>query len=158
LDELDRQIGFYIVWYSHFKNNIAERGTIFNIPHVCQSFEPAVNVCYCTFANNTASLFGGVLYTIEAYNINRFFIMECTFTNNNAKFGNIIYAYSKGSMPSIGTLRQTDVSTVPSHFKMYRNKEKEISILSGESISEDIVCKLNNNNNNNNIYIDILIL
>jgi len=44
-------------------------------------------------------------------------------------------------LPNIGNLNPTDISSIPAYFEMHENKE--ISILSGESIPENITCKLN---------------
>jgi len=74
-------------------------------------------------------------------NSNRMIFSDCTFNNNHAEFGNIIYTYSKNSLPQMDIdLNSTDISTNPAYFKMDGNETliENISILSGESIPEGI--------------------
>jgi len=66
---------------------------------------------------------------------------ECTYINNHAEFGNIIYAHSKDVLPVIGPLKSSDISTIPAYFEI--NEDKIVSILSGEKIPEDIMCESN---------------
>jgi len=113
-------------------------------PGTIGKYEP-IPFNFNTFNNNRATKFGGVMYT--GINADRLVFTNCTFNNNHAEFGNILYAYSKDSLPQMNTdLNLTDINTNPAYFKMVGNvtEFENISILSGERIPEGIKCKLNN--------------
>ena len=144
MDESNGEGGIYRIFSSTFENNTSEYGTIFNIPYTSTYEFMNVNVNNSTFTNNTASKFGGVIYSIGENNIKRLSFKKCNYNNNYAKLGNIIYGHSKYTLPNIGyNLKKSDVSTIPTYFEMYGNIVDDISILSGESIPEGIMCKLN---------------
>ena len=69
--------------------------------------------------------------------------LDCYFYNNHANIGNNVYVHSKSALQEIGNFNSYDTSTIPAYFEMCGNVVKEISILSGESIPEGIMCKLN---------------
>ena len=154
--------GGHIFNDSNFKNNTSECGTFLNISHLpLDKKEKILNIQNSIFTNNTASKFGGVIYSIGENTHERIIFNNCEFDNNHAQFGNIIYAQSKDSLPSVGSLNSNDVSTIPAYFEKYGNKTERISILSGESIPEGIMCKFHRfiylkikylNINNNNCY------
>jgi len=134
--------GLYTVSDSKFENNTSECGTIFNFPYLSSGRDKFIKVNDTKFINNTASKFGGVIYSVGENNVGSISFTNCYYYNNNAKFGNIIYTLSKDTLPDIGYLNSTDVATIPAYFKMYGNVVNEISILSGENIPEGIKCKL----------------
>jgi len=139
-DENNKEGGGYTINYVNFENNTSESGTIFNFPYLSPG-SANIGIYYSTFTNNTASKFGGVIFSGE--NGNRMVFSNCIFNNNHAKYGNIVYAHSKNEIPTIGDIQKTEISTIPTYFEMNGNVIEEISILSGESIPEGIMCKLN---------------
>ena len=114
-----------------------------NCPYanVSTSSRKKISFKHCEFYNNTASKFGGVIYT--GLNARRMKFKKCVFENNYAAFGNDLYAYSNDDLPEFENVTLTDVATVPTYFKRYGNLDENISILSGEKIPEGIMCKLN---------------
>ncbi len=143
MNELYFENGSYTVSNSNFENITSECGTIFNFPCLTSGKDQFIKVSNSKFINNTASKFGGVIYSTGEYNNKAINFTNCYYYNNHAKFGNIIYAHSKDTLPYIGDLNETDISTIPAYFKMYGNVIENISILSGESIPEGIKCKFN---------------
>ncbi len=143
-DERYGEGGIFKISYSKFENNTSESGTIFNIPYTSFYEYTNIGVNEVVFTNNTASKFGGVIYSIGEYNAKRMSFLDCSYNNNHAQFGNIIYGHTKKTLPKIGhySEKNGDVSTIPSYFEMCGNVVDEISILSGESIPEGIMCKL----------------
>lgn len=131
--------------HSNFVNNTSECGTILNLNYLnpATSVLKYIYMTNSTFTNNTASKFGGVIYSLGQYNNDRISIVDCTFNNNHAESGNIIYAHSKKNLSFIVNKNSNDVSTIPEYFKKVGNKGEGISILSGESIPEGIKCKFN---------------
>jgi len=146
-DERYKQSGALNFTNSNFENNTSESGTILNLPYYTFLLNIDDGLHYienCTFVNNTASKFGGVIYSGK--NANRLVITNCVFNDNHAKSGNIVYAYSQEFLPSIEDLNNTDVSTIPSYFildesEISENEVNEIYILSGENIPEGIKFK-----------------
>jgi len=142
-NELNYEIGTHTISDSNFENNTSECGTIFNFPYLSRGKDKIIKVSNSKFINNTASKFGGVIYSVGENNDESISFTNCYFYNNHAKLGNIMYTHSKNALPYIGSYKLTDISTIPTYFKMYGNTVKEISILSGENIPEGIKCKLN---------------
>jgi len=142
MNEKEKQSGGYTVWYTNFENNTSEYGTIFNVPYLSHGKDKYIQVYNSSFINNTASKFGGVIYSLGEYSGMRMNFTYCYFENNHAKYGNIVYAYSKERAPEIENLNSMDISVIPSHFQMDEKGVEKISILSGESIPKDIMCML----------------
>jgi len=129
---------------SKFINNKSEYGTIFHIHELSYDTGSSLNINDCEFTNNTASKFGGVIYTGDKYFGRHASFSNCQFNNNHATLGNIIYVYSNDAMPmNIGNLNPSDVHTFPTFFERNGNSNDNISILSGDSIPENITCKYN---------------
>jgi len=143
MDERNFEGGGYSITSSNFENNTSEYGTIFNMPYINPKTDKNSIITFssCNFINNTASKFGGVI--LSGINGDRIAFTDCTFINNHAMFGNIVYAHSKDALPSFENINSIDVSTTPVDYKMFGNIVDRISILSGESIPEGIVCKFN---------------
>jgi len=151
-DERDQKGGFPSFTSNVFENNTSEVGTIFNVPYFLKLTGNSggnVSVKTCTFTNNTASKFGGVIYSGE--NAERLSFPGCTFNNNHAGSGNIVYGFSTKAFPGFDFPLTSDIaSTIPSKFvidKDSKAKAKDIYIYSGNKIPEGIKCKLNNNMN-----------
>jgi len=147
-NELNLETGSYIIQNSTFENNTSESGTIFNFSFISQGSEKFFTISDLIFINNTASKFGGVVYSIGENNLVKF--SNCSYYNNHASSGNTLYVHSKGAMPNIGELDSNDISTIPAYFEI--QGYKEISILSGESIPEDIMCNINKIEYKNKYY------
>jgi len=144
IDENMNEGGGLIVSNSTFENNTSECGTIFNFPYHHPGSDKFIKINNSTFINNTASKFGGVVYSMGEHNPNRMIFTNNSFYNNHAKFGNVLYTHSKAALLDVGEyLNSSDISTPPAYFQMYGNLVEEISILSSGSIPEDIMCKLN---------------
>jgi len=65
------------------------------------------------------------------------------YSDNHARFGNIVYSISRKTIDSLnlGGLNINDAVTVPSRFeKDIYSYDDDISILSGETIPENIAC------------------
>jgi len=142
LDGKKNEDGPFSVDSSNFENNASEIGTIFNLPFFSRGKTATVfiSIKNSTFINNTASKFGGVIFSGENADLINF--SNCTFKDNHAKFGNVFYALSKDVIPTVEYINETDISTVPSNFEIDGNRVDGISILSGESIPEGIKFKL----------------
>jgi len=148
-DERYKQSGSLNMTYSIFENNVSESGTILNMPYFNKLLVKSDGLQYiegCTFINNTASKFGGVIYS--GRNADRLIFIDCVFNGNHAESGNIVYAYSQEELPAIEDLNSTDVSTIPTFFIMDESdiSEKEVNeiyIDSGDSIPKGIKCMLN---------------
>jgi len=145
LNEDKNTSGGFGITNSKFINNTSEYGTIFNIYKTNYSTASGFTVNGCEFTNNTASKFGGVIYSLGKYNILHTEFQNCTFNNNHAKLGDVVYGYSINSMPLISNIKElssTDVATLPTYFEIDNNSIDKISILSGENIPEGITCFL----------------
>jgi len=134
--------GIYTISESKFENNTSESGTIFNFSNLSPGKYKFIKIINCEFINNTASRFGGVIYSIGEHNHEGLFFQNCTYYNNHAKFGNIMYAHARNRLPRIGVLDPSELSTIPEYFEMYGKIVEKISILSGESVPEGIQFKL----------------
>jgi len=145
LDMLEKynENGCYAISDSKFENNTSESGTIFNFSYLSSGKYKFIRVNNCKFINNTASRFGGVIYSIGENNPEGILFKNCTYINNHARFGNIMYAHARNKLPNIGILNPNELSTIPEYFEMYGNIVERISILSGESIPKGIKCKIN---------------
>jgi len=143
MDKINNLQGVLNIDSSKFVNNTSEYGTIFNFNNFLSGTVVFVTVANSMFINNTASKFGGVMYSMGQHNYKHISFTNCNYENNHAKFGNIIYAYSLSTLPNIGILNSSDISTIPVYFKMDGNEGDEINIFSGESIPEGIKCKSN---------------
>ncbi len=146
-NELNVDAGSFSVNDSNFENNKSVRGTIFNVHVHTLSVENTrfIYVSNSKFINNRALKFGGVIYFIGNSIVDNYHttFLNCYFYKNNAFIGKNVYVHSKSTLQTIGNFDSTDASTVPTNFEMCGNIVDEISILSGESIPEGIMCKLN---------------
>jgi len=136
--------GLFHISNSKFINNTSEYGTIFSIFSINQDTGSIFDVKNCEFTNNTSSNFGGVIYSVGKYINNHMNFTDCQFNNNHARLGDTIYSYSIDGIPNISNdtyFNENDLATLPTYFKSYSNLTNSISILSGESIPEDISCK-----------------
>ena len=145
MDGKKNEDGPFSVVSSNFENNTSEIGTIFNLPFFSRGKTATVFISIkdSTFTNNTASKFGGVIFSGENADLINF--SNCAFKDNHAKFGDVFYTLSKDIKPTIEYINETEISTVPSTFIMDGNIVDRISILSGESIPEGIMCKYKKN-------------
>jgi len=143
-DEKNSEVGYYSVTYTKFENNTSECGTVMNCPYanVSKSSRKKISFKHCEFYNNTASKFGGVIYT--GPNARRMIFKKCEFEDNHAAFGNDLYALSNDDLPEFENVTLTDIATVPTYFKRYGNIDENISILSGEKIPKGIMCRFKN--------------
>ena len=131
---------------SKFVNNSSECGTFININYLNPNNDiKYIQVTDSIYTNNTDSKFGGIIYTLGEYNYMHTLFPNCTFNNNHAESGNIIYAHSKYTLPSLGIIKSTDISTIPKYFRKDGNEGENISILSGERILKGIKYKIKNN-------------
>ncbi len=135
--------GSCTIYNANFVNNTSECGTVLNLSYLNPGDFPYILVENTTFTHNIASKFGGVIYSLGEHNACRLSFKNCTFNDNHADSGNIIYTHSKNNLPEIKNLKETDISTIPEHFEIDGDEEMEISIISGESIPEGMKCKLN---------------
>jgi len=144
LDEKNNESGIFKITHSNFENNTSESGTIVYVPYTSDTYVVYFHVYDCTFTNNTASKFGGVIYSVGKFNNRRLNFTECYYYNNHAKFGNIIYTHSNKTLLNIGSYIESidDVSTIPAYFATDGNIAEDITILSGGSIPEGIMFKL----------------
>jgi len=130
---------------SIFINNTSEYGTIFNVPFINDKSAYGIMVNNCQFTNNTASKYGGVIYSLGEFNNKHVNFYNCNFYDNHAKLGNVLYSYSSMSSPIMNNcnLNSNDIVTLPTYFEVdeYSYEGDEISILSGENIPEGITCK-----------------
>ena len=143
----EKLYGFHKFENSKFENNTSESGTFLNISYFpIEGGTKVINVSNSTFINNTASKFGGVYYILGETSYLRMFFDECSYDNNHAQFGNVIYGDSNDTLPIVGSLSSNDISTIPAYFERYGNETERISILSGEIIPKGIMCKWSNLN------------
>jgi len=145
-DDREHADGIFRAESSIFENNASEYGTIFNVPYTGLGADTTIliTVANCTFINNTASKFGGVIYSIGEYNARRMAFSGCHYNNNHAQSGNIIYGHSKNTIQGIGQILMNfdDVSTIPAKFEMVGDVYDEITIHSGDSIPDNIMFKM----------------
>jgi len=101
----------------------------------------------CEYINNTASKYGGVIYSLGENNRIHTEFNNCIFNNNHAKLGDIVYSYSINSIPVLKSndkeisFDTNDIITLPTYFELDPNTIDKVSILSGENIPEGITCK-----------------
>jgi len=145
LDEDNNSSGIYNINKSTFINNTSEYGTIINIKKLYENTGCKVNVLNSLFINNKASKFGGVIYSIGKYNNLHANIINCIFFDNNAELGDVIYGFSKKSLPIISNIKKLEsmdgaVVTNPTKIRLNSNYINKISINSGDTIPKNISC------------------
>ncbi|KAL6626029.1 hypothetical protein U3516DRAFT_809530 [Neocallimastix sp. 'constans'] len=147
LDEDNNSSGIYNINKSTFINNTSEYGTIINIKKLYENTGCKVNVLNSLFINNKASKFGGVIYSIGKYNNLHANIINCIFFDNNAELGDVIYGFSKKSLPIISNIKKLEsmdgaVVTNPTKIRLNSNYINKISINSGDTIPKNISYKI----------------
>ena len=137
--------GYFNALNVEFVNNTSEYGTFLNIPYIIESTANFIIIDSSKFINNTASKFGGVIYSLGPYNSKHLYISNCEFYNNNAKLGKNIYSYSTYSSATMQNsyINIEDIVSLPTKFEIDTDslEEDKVSILSGEKIPEGISCK-----------------
>ena len=98
--------GGIIINSSNFLNNTSEYGTVFNVKKLNLETGTSIKVNSGVFINNTASKFGGVIYSLGKYNNYHVELNTCKFNNNQAKLGGVVYGYSISSFPKISNIEQ----------------------------------------------------
>jgi len=144
MNEKENNSGGFYISNSKFINNTSEYGTFLNVPFLNKNTGTGIEIHTSEFTNNTASKFGGIIYSLGEYNNYHMKLVNNQYNNNNAKLGNIIYSYSLNSLPDIvsDNINKDDIVTLPSYFEVDKNsyEDDEITILSGESIPDGITC------------------
>jgi len=98
------------------------------------------------FYNNTASKYGGVIYSLSP-NTNRYIVIQdCDFKDNKALIGDSIYSLNITSEPNITDIDSLKnikgfFATNPTRISLNEKSINEISIYSGEKIPSGIICK-----------------
>jgi len=145
MDENNDTSGRFRANYTTFTNNKSEYGTFLNVNEFKKGTGSKIVITECTFRNNTASKFGGVVYSTGPDNHMHVIFDNCRFYNNQAKLGKDVYCYKKTASPAImyGNFYERDLVTLPADFQLDRKTYKgEVSILSGETIPDNITCYL----------------
>jgi len=145
MDENKDTSGIFTISNSVFKNNTSEVGTVFNIININKITGSNIYVLNSNFIDNKASKYGGVVHSLGKYNNYHFVLLYCNFINNYAYLGNDIYSISRESMPYITNIKQLEstknsVATNPTSFKLNDNSIDRISIFSGDTIPNNILC------------------
>jgi len=143
LDESDGTSGGYNLMNSRFENNTSEYGTILHIEYLNQKTGTQVNTINSVFIGNKASKYGGVIYSIGPYDNLHIQINYCTFTDNHAKLGDIVYSLSRESIPYFSNLEKLEaiegaVVTNPTKLILDENSINKVSIYSGDTIPNNI--------------------
>jgi len=144
MDESRDTSGRFRANYITFTNNTSEYGTFLNVNVFKKGTGSKILIKECEFKNNTASKFGGVVYSTGSDNHMHVEFDSCRFYSNHAKLGKDVYCYTKTSSPSIryGNFYEKDLVTLPSNFKLdEKTYNGEVSILSGETIPDNITCE-----------------
>jgi len=104
-----------------------------------------LNIKNALFQNNSASKYGGVIYSLSKYSNKYVKLIDCEFQNNTAIMGYISYSLKKESEPEISNIDELRkekgaIATNPTKIKLNDDSLYSISILSGEKLPEGIAC------------------
>ncbi len=142
MDEKNLKLsGCFIISSIYFMDNTSECGTFLNVPFMNENTSSLISIMGCYFANNTASKYGGVVYSMNEYNKKHIYFMFNEFGKNYAKLGDVTYGISKNAMIDIDKVKNSDIRTPPSYFKLNNTSYSSISLLSGENIPKNIIGK-----------------
>ncbi|ORX84041.1 hypothetical protein BCR32DRAFT_291626 [Anaeromyces robustus] len=142
--------GQYLIENSKFINITSEYGSVIYIEKLKQFFWYKNEAIFTNskFINNTATKYGGVIYSKESDISESVVFTDCVFENNKASVGSISYCLDINSEPEFTNLKQLRkidraFATNPTSLRMNNeNLIKNISFYSGEKIPEGISCSL----------------
>ena len=143
LDETVGSSGNYYITNSRFENNTSENGSIIHIEYLDRKTGTFLSSDNSVFIGNKASNYGGVIYSMGPYDNLHIQINDCTFTDNHAKLGDIIYSLSRESTPYINNIKELEaiegaVVTNPTKLILDEDSINKISIYSGDTIPNNI--------------------
>ncbi|OUM60028.1 hypothetical protein PIROE2DRAFT_63402 [Piromyces sp. E2] len=140
----------YNIKNSNFYNNTSINGSILNIKYYEYNLNDRISFNNSLFENNSATNFGGVVYSNSPNTNQLVFFEDCIFNNNTAGNGNISYSLSQSSEPNFSNIKHLQemnaLSTNPT--KVLLDGQYNVSIFSGEKIPDNISCKLYDDYNN----------
>ncbi|ORX56628.1 hypothetical protein BCR36DRAFT_409820 [Piromyces finnis] len=144
--------GQYMIGFMYFLNNLSYRGTFLHIEEINTNIVPGLDLSGIEFTNNRASNYGGVFYSNAkgSSKINSISFNGCSFKNNTALLGNIVYAFDNIHKPnldgSISMYEQAMINNVvtnPTHLKFDNyNQKNTIEIYSGDNINSEYLVSL----------------
>ncbi|KAG4094049.1 hypothetical protein H8356DRAFT_1401741 [Neocallimastix lanati (nom. inval.)] len=150
--------GHYIINNCNFTENFGYYGTILNIQSI-DSSGSSVEFNNSKFSRNYSLFNGGVLYSKVKSAYLYISFNDCIFDDNSCHYqGKISYSLSKLDEPffsNINELRQIEnaFATPPVNLRFISNSLNSISLLSGESLQNDINFYLIDDYNN--LYITL---
>ncbi|KAG4094051.1 hypothetical protein H8356DRAFT_1401743 [Neocallimastix lanati (nom. inval.)] len=156
--------GHYIINNCNFNENISYYGCILNIQNL-DSSGSSVEFNNSTFSKNYSMYNGGVIYSKVKSLYLYISFNNCIFDDNSCHYqGFISYSLSKSDEPffsNIDELRKIEnaFATPPVNLRFISNSLNSVSLLSGESLQNDI--KFNLIDDYNNYYyspIDVVFL
>ncbi|KAL6617723.1 7 transmembrane sweet-taste receptor of 3 GCPR-domain-containing protein [Neocallimastix sp. 'constans'] len=148
--------GHYIINNCNFNENISYYGCILNIQNL-DSSGSSVEFNNSTFSKNYSMYNGGVIYSKVKSLYLYISFNNCIFDDNSCHYqGFISYSLSKSDEPffsNIDELRKIEnaFATPPVNLRFISNSLNSVSLLSGESLQNDI--KFNLIDDYNNLYI-----
>ncbi|ORX53772.1 hypothetical protein BCR36DRAFT_348666 [Piromyces finnis] len=148
IDEKNSLFGNYIMDNIYFNNIRSNCGSVIHVDSLQKTTKTTVNITNSVFESNVAEKYGGVIYSISPYANKIFSLVNCTFYNNNALLGKIVYSYDLKSEPNITNIEvlksiKGNFATNPTKLILNNELDEEISIYSGEMLPEGISGNIN---------------
>ncbi|ORX47569.1 hypothetical protein BCR36DRAFT_92865 [Piromyces finnis] len=146
-DRSKEKSGNITVENSVFINNKSEYGTILNIQLLDERYHTRINIINSKFENNTASKYGGVIYSKDKLTPKSVKVENCEFINNKALIGNDIYTLKIDYEPLISNREylkniKGSLATNPTKIKLNNDTFNDLLIKSGDKIPEGITCSI----------------
>ncbi|KAG4088671.1 hypothetical protein H8356DRAFT_1722918 [Neocallimastix lanati (nom. inval.)] len=146
--------GMYMYTNLNFNNNRSYRGTFLYFDDIVGGNIPFFMINGVSFNNNTASSYGGIIYSTAQgqTNVKQIGFSYCNFSNNNALLGKISYVYDLQhefsfymdyATKQILNKDKNNFVTNPTkiNFENYNNSEV-IEINSGDRIEKEYICNI----------------
>ncbi|ORX87473.1 hypothetical protein BCR32DRAFT_154173 [Anaeromyces robustus] len=145
IDTTQDQFGHYKVYNTIFAYNMGQYGPLININEI--NSDSSALFSNVTLIENFSIYSGGVVYsTSNSTNLYVKFI-DCTFDNNSSHYGFISYSVTKEFEPFFSNYDdlksiENNFATYPTKIELDENSTNLISVLSGDTISNQIKYKL----------------
>jgi predicted outer membrane repeat protein len=145
--------GKYLINNCNFNNIKSEFGSVLHIKSLFESSNTLMEFRNSIFENNTASKYGGVIYSNSEFTNKYIRMYDCTFINNHAQIGHTLYSLNKESEPYISNINelraiQGSVMTNPTKLILNDNNIKTISLISSDVLPSGISCSIYDDYNN----------
>ncbi|OUM70479.1 hypothetical protein PIROE2DRAFT_1345 [Piromyces sp. E2] len=132
---------------SKYINIKSEYGSVIHINNLKSNSNTLFDIKKSIFKNNNASKYGGIIYSLSEFTRKYITLEECTFENNTAQLGNVLYSLNKESEPQISNIDELRkekgaIATNPTKVILNDDSLYDISVMSGEKFPEGISCSI----------------